>query len=252
MTNKKTPVIKNIVDAFKIMDMINEKEEVGVTEIAETLAIPKATIYRILKSLEAVNAVKQNNNSRYSLDYHLLNYAKGVSLNQDIISLAEPYMEETVALTGETIYLGMEYKQHLVVLNRIHGEFYQLQSTIQPVCDLYCSGLGKLFLSQWSDDDLKAYFNNLEKRTIHTITEYDAFKTVQKEIIKNNISADKEEFEYGLTCFAVPIFDESGKVIYALSISGPASRLEYKGIDFLVSSLQDCALKIQNEYLAKK
>lgn len=252
MTRKKTPVINNIVDAFKIMDMINELEQVGVTEIAQTLEIPKATIYRILKSLEAVNAVKQNKDTSYSLDYHLLNYAKGVSLKQDIISIAQAHMEETVKKTGETIYLGMEYKKHLVILNRIHGEFYQLQSSIQPVCDLYCSGLGKLFLAQWSDEDLKEYFHNLPKRTIHTINEYDRFKEIQKEIIKNNISTDKEEFEYGLTCFAVPIFDEEGKVAYALSISGPASRLEYKGIDFLVSSLQDCALKIQEEWLSKK
>ena len=68
MTRKKTPVINNIVDAFKIMDMINELEQVGVTEIAQTLEIPKATIYRILKSLEAVNAVKQNKDTSYSLD----------------------------------------------------------------------------------------------------------------------------------------------------------------------------------------
>ena len=248
---KKTPVINNIVDAFKIMDMINDKEEVGVSDISKALDIPKATIYRILKSLEAVNAVKQNSNSLYSLDYHLLNYSKGVSVNQDIISIARPYMEEAVKITGETIYLGMEYKKHLVVLNRIHGEFYQLQSSIRPVCDLYCSGLGKLFLSQWSDEDLKAYYQNLPKRTIHTITEYDDFKKVQKDIIKNNISTDKEEFEYGLTCFAVPIFDENGKVIYAVSISGPASRLEYKGIDFLCDALEDCAMKIQDAYLSQ-
>ena len=50
----------------------------------------------------------------------------------------------------------------------------------------------------------------------------------------------------------MPIFDADGKVAYALSISGPASRLEYKGIDFLVASLQDCALKIQEEWLSKK
>ena len=78
------------------------------------------------------------------------------------------------------------------------------------------------------------------------------FKENQKEIKMNHISIDNEEYEYGMSCYAVPIFDKQGKVVYALSISGPTGRLEYKGINFLTDTLKKCAKSIQEVLIAQK
>lgn len=251
MSNKTKPIINNIVDAFSILDLINQEQEIGISSISSQLDLPKSTTFRILKSLEEVQVVKQLENSNYTLDYHILKYSKGMVKNDHIATIAEDYMKEFVAKTGETINLGMQLKQDLVILGRIHGEFYQLQTAIRPVGDLYCSGMGKLFLSQWTDEELKDYFQNLPKRTINTITTFEEFKVEQEKILKRNMSCDKEEFEYGLSCYAVPIHDKLGNIVYAVSISGPNSRLEYKGLDFLLESLQECANKIQDAIAAQ-
>lgn len=246
--NKKQ-VISNIVDAFRILDVINQEKEIGTTVLSDNLDIPKTSVYRILKSLEEVKVVKQLENSNYTLDYHILEYSKGLVKNDDITEIAEEHMDEVVRKTGETVNLGMEFEENLVILNRIRGEFYQLQTALRPIGDLYCSGMGKLFLAQWSDEDLKSYFNDLPVRTIKTITSFDGFKKAQEKILDSEISIDDEEYEYGLSCYAVPIYDKNGNVLYSLSISGPSSRLEYKGIDFLVDALKVCASAIQESYL---
>ncbi|CAM3727057.1 IclR family transcriptional regulator [Erysipelothrix urinaevulpis] len=243
---KKNPVITNIVDAFAILDLINQKTEIGITAISKQLDLPKTTVFRIMKSLEAVQVVKQNENSHYTLDYHILKYSKGMNINEHITTIAEPFIKEVVEKTGETVNLGMQYKEDLVILSRVHGDFYQLSASLRPVGDLYCSGMGKLFLAQWNDDDLKKYYSDLPKRTIHTISTFEEFKSIQKNIIKNNVASDIEEYEYGLSCYAVPIFDQNENIIYAISISGPNSRLEYKGINVLLDALHECAAKIQD------
>lgn len=249
---KKSPVINSVVDAFKILDLISDHQEIGITEIVKQLDLPKTTVFRILKSLEEAKVVKQLSNANYALDYHVLHYANGVMMNEDITQVAERFMQEAVDITGETINLGMEYNQDLVILKRIHGDFYQLQTALRPVGQLYCSGMGKLFLAQWSDEKLQAYFQDLPKRTINTINTFELFKENQKEIKRNHISIDHEEYEYGMSCYAVPIFDNQGKVVYALSISGPTGRLEYKGIDFLTDTLKKCAKSIQEVLIAQK
>ena len=244
---EKSPVIGNIVDAFKILDVINDHEEAGVSMLAKELDLPKTRVFRIIKSLEEVKAIRQNEKSEYILDYRLLKYSKGINIDQSIKNLAEPHMKKVVELTGESVNLGIEYDKHIVFLNRIPGDFYQLQATLSPVGELYTSGMGKLFLSQWSDEELKTYFKELPKRTINTINSFDEFKKNQKIIKDASISIDFEEYEYGLSCYAAPIFDKNDSIKYAISISGPSSRLSYKGVDFITESLQECAKLIQQD-----
>jgi len=42
------------------------------------------------------------------------------------------------------------------------------------------------------------------------------------------VALDMEENVTGVTCVAAPIFDNTGRVIAAFSISGPASRMNTK------------------------
>jgi len=246
---EKNPVINNIVDAFKVLDLINEKVELGITSIAKELNLPKSRVFRIVKSLEEVKAVKQNENTNYVLDYQLLKYANGINDNNQISSIAETYMKKAVTLTGESVNLGMQYGQSLLFLKRIHGDFYRLQAALAPIGDLYTSGAGKLFLSQWEDKQLQNYFNELPARTVNTVNTYDGFKNQQKRILETNISMDEEEYEYGLSCIAAPILDKNKTIIYAVSISGPTSRLKHKGIKFITNALQECAQSIQEELI---
>lgn len=246
MSKDNIKTIKNIESAFKILDMINEHGDVGTTEISKNLDLPKTTTYRILKSLESINVIKQMSNTNYTLDYHLLKYSKGVRVNEHITKASQKPMQDVVDKTGETVNLGSIVKDELVILNRMHGDFYQLQTALKPVGELYCSGMGKLFLAQWSDEKLNEYFQDKPSRTINTITTFEGFEKVKKEIIEKDIAYDKEEYEYGLSCLAVPIYNAENKIQYALSISGPTSRLEYKDVNLLIDHLKEAAKKIEN------
>ena len=55
MTETNNQPIQAIVNAVKILDLINEKNEIGVREIAKILDIPKSTVFRIIKTLESQN-----------------------------------------------------------------------------------------------------------------------------------------------------------------------------------------------------
>lgn len=248
---KKSPIINSVVDSFKILDLISVNHEMGIADISKTLEIPKTSVFRIIKSLEEANVIRQLPNTNYGLDYHMLHYANSVITNDDITQIAESFMQEAVEVTGETINLAMEHNDELVILKRIHGEFYQLQTSLRPIGQLYCSGMGKLFLSQWSDEDLVNYYQGLSKRTINTIVDFEDFKKEQNLILEHELSIDKEEYEYGMSCYAVPIYDQNDKIIYALSVSGPNGRLEFKGIEFLTNELKNCAKKIQEVIIAQ-
>ena len=237
----KSPVIKNITDAFEILDLLNKHQEMGITEITEKTGLSKTTVFRLIKSLETVHAIKQKADQKYILDYQIAKYAQNAGKSDQLSNLAEPFMKKIREQTGESVNLGVEYEDEVLIINTIEGEFYQLQTTLLPVSPLYCSGMGKLFLSEWSDEDLEEYFKTVKARTVNTLTDVTKFKREQQQIKQEKIAVDNEEYEYGLSCYAVPIYNQNQKLICSLSVSGPTSRLKNKGIDKLIAVLKEQA-----------
>ena len=62
---------------------------------------------------------------------------------------------------------------------------------------------------------------------------------------KQGYAIDDEENEKGIRCVAAPIFIEMGKVVSAISISGPAFRVTKKVVqEILKKEVMETALKI--------
>ncbi|KYD22411.1 IclR family transcriptional regulator C-terminal domain-containing protein [Geobacillus stearothermophilus] len=65
----------------------------------------------------------------------------------------------------------------------------------------------------------------LPRHTDWTITDREAFFRELDTIRQNGYALDLEENEYGIRCVAVPIFDYTGSVVAAVSVSGPTIRM---------------------------
>ena len=77
--------------------------------------------------------------------------------------------------------------------------------------------------------------------TENTITSKRKLKIELGKISKDQFAIDREEFEKGLICVAIPIHNINGEVVAALSASGPAARFEEKEVKNYVSTLREGA-----------
>ncbi|WMB28030.1 helix-turn-helix domain-containing protein [Streptococcus didelphis] len=169
--------IKTLDNAIKLLDILVEHQSLGVSEIARQAHLSKTTVFRLLKALEVHHLVLQIDQENYALGYGMLKYQPLEANSQQIISLAKPYMKNFTEVTGETINLAIHYDNYVYFIHTEVGESYLLQFSLAPTAKLYCSSMGKIFLSQMADSDLKSYFQeDLVARTHHTITSYQAFK----------------------------------------------------------------------------
>ena len=66
------------------------------------------------------------------------------------------------------------------------------------------------------------------RRTPRTITQKKHLLEHLASVRERVVAFDMEENLTGVVCVAAPIFDQAGRVIASLSISGPASRMEPK------------------------
>ena len=71
-----------------------------------------------------------------------------------------------------------------------------------------------------------------------TITEPSQLRTELEKVRKNGYAVDFEEQEEGVRCLAAPVFGPNGEVFAAMSISGPASRLNKGHLNELVPDIK--------------
>jgi DNA-binding IclR family transcriptional regulator len=86
---------------------------------------------------------------------------------------------------------------------------------------LHCTALGKALLA-FGDLELPS---DLTSFTPRTITDPEMLRRHLNEVRQHGYAVDDEEFDIGVRCIAVPVFDFRGKAVGAIGISGPATRM---------------------------
>ena len=86
---------------------------------------------------------------------------------------------------------------------------------------------------------------DLSKRTENTITNPIQLKEHLRLVRKQGYAIDDEENERGIRCVAAPIYNETGKAVAAISVSGLTFRVTKKLIqETLKKEVMETALKI--------
>jgi IclR family transcriptional regulator, KDG regulon repressor len=99
-------------------------------------------------------------------------------------------------------------------------------------CD--CSALGKVLLAYRDEEDVKRIIQTtgLPRFTDNTITDVDELLQNLVKIRKQGFAYDLEEIIPDLYCVAAPIYDHSGNVIAAISMSIPTFRFRRSQAEF--------------------
>ena len=111
---------------------------------------------------------------------------------------------------------------------------------------LHCTALGKVLLAFLPEEERKKILEQKElpRLTDNTITDRNKLEKELSKIQKQGFALDQEENEKDVRCIAAPIRNYQGRVIAAVSISGPAFRIDKKVQNNLKEALIETSTKI--------
>ncbi|WNS77601.1 IclR family transcriptional regulator [Bacillus sp. DTU_2020_1000418_1_SI_GHA_SEK_038] len=223
-------MVKSVSRALDIIMFVSMKKGgLGVTEIANQMDINKSSVYRILSTLVQYGYVEQDQDTgRYKLGYKFLEISSKLLESIDLREEAKAFLKELEMETNEVIHLVVYDQGEVVYIEKLDGnETLRMHSKVGKRAPMHCTSVGKAILAHLppvvATDILER--KGLPFHTDKTITDIDQFLQELIEVRKSGYALDLEENEYGITCMAVPIFDHLGKVIAAVSISGPTMRM---------------------------
>jgi IclR family transcriptional regulator, KDG regulon repressor len=224
-------MVKSVSRALDIITIVSMKKGgMGVTDIAKQMDINKSSVYRILSTLVQYGYIYQDEETgRYKIGYKFLQISSRLLESIDLREEAKPYLQELENETNEVIHLVVYDQGEVVYIEKLEGnETLRMHSKVGKRAPMHCTAVGKAILAHLPT---KVVLGILERKgmvvhTDKTITNKDIFIQELKQVKEKGFALDLEENEYDITCIAAPIFDHLGKVIAAVSISGPTIRMK--------------------------
>jgi IclR family KDG regulon transcriptional repressor len=242
-------IVQSVDRALQIFELVSSKKEgYGVSELSREIPLNKTSVYRMLSTLVRHGFVEQDSETeKYKLGYKVLELSAILLDSIDLRVEAKAYLKELEDLTNEVIHLVVYDRGEVVYIEKLEGnETLRMHSKVGTRAPIHCSSVGKVILAYLPTSELSKIMEKyeLKEHTVHTITVKEVLYSHLQDIRTQGYALDLEENELGISCIAAPIFDHTGKVIAAVSISGPTMRMTNQTIHELKDKIVDISKKI--------
>jgi DNA-binding IclR family transcriptional regulator len=251
--SKPSNLVQTIERASSILDILGQSPHgISVGELSDKIRLPKGTTHRLLSSLSYFGYVRQDSKTRnYLLGLKLVELGQLLLGQLDLRKEAEPFLRDLAERTKETVHLVFLDRNEIVYIDKVetdqNSSGLKMASRVGLRNPAHSSAVGKVLLAPFPEEELKNFIKEkgLPKRTENTITDPVQLKEHLRNVRSQGYAVDDEENEKGIRCVAAPIYNETGKTVAAISISGPAFRITKKLIqEFLKKEVMETALKI--------
>ncbi len=216
--------------AFAILETVAQSDRpVSMTDVMQAVALPKATVYRMLSLLEDAKLVQREPASkRYAVGPRASRFALAALMNSASRGSRHAILQRLVDEVGETCNFTMLDGAEVVYLDRVETA-WPLRMNLQTGSrvPLHCSASGKLLLAYAPKSARERLVQrlHLERYTDRTITTRAALARELERIRASGHSIDDEEYIAGLVCVAVPVRGVRGRCVAAVALHAPSSRL---------------------------
>ncbi|MFD7711316.1 IclR family transcriptional regulator [Streptomyces sp. NPDC059785] len=220
--------VQSVDRAVSVLEILARHGEAGVTEIAEELDVHKSTAFRLLGVLENRGLVTQaQDRGKYYLGAGVLRLAGAAAVRLDISQEGVPVCRELADDLGETANIAVRDDDAAVNIMQARGTAsVTAQNWLGRRTPLHATSSGKVLLAHLPPTLREGLLaRSLPRFTERTITGASALRRELEAVVEQGYGVTLEELELGLTAVAAPVRAHDGKVIGAISVSGPVYRL---------------------------
>lgn len=233
--------VQSVDRAITVLEILARRGEAGVSEVAHEIDVHKSTAFRLLGALEGHGLVEQaENRGKYRLGFGLIPLAGAVSDRLDVTRQGRAVCARLAAELGETINLAVLQQHWAVNVDQARGpSTVSTHNWIGRLTPLHCTSSGKILLAHLPAERRAALLaaSGMERLTPRTVTLAGTLETELARVRTTGYAVAIEEYETGLNAAAAPVHDRSGAVVAALSVSGPAYRLDEDRLAALIAPL---------------
>lgn len=231
---KSVAAVQSVDRALMVLEILGKLGTAGVTEIATELGVHKSTVSRLIAVLESRGFVEQlSDRGKYRLGFALVRLAGSTSAQMDLAKQSQATCDRLAEQCGETINIAILDGDRIInIVETLGPAEITLRTWIGQNCPAHATSSGKALLSTLPTETVHQLLGEkLATFTDNTIGDGAVLAAELADVRRKGWASVREELEIGLNAVGVPVHDSTGKAIAALSVSGPAYRLDPSRFD---------------------
>jgi IclR family transcriptional regulator, pca regulon regulatory protein len=237
----------NVIRAFT-----RDSPSLTLSEIASHARLPPATARRCLLTLAELGYVMQSGRN-FLLRPKVLELGAAYLDSMNIETLTRTYLEDLARQTGDSAALTVLDGVEIVYVARTSVRtLMRLEAHVGSRFPAYPTSMGRVLLAGLSPERLQKYFNEaqFEALTSHTVTDKAKLMKLIEECRRVGYSAVEDELAYGVVAVAVPVYDQSQRVVAALNTSSHSKKIsKTRLVRERLPKLQELSAQISRELL---
>jgi len=220
---------QSVERALSLLSAFTEEHpERRISELVAETGLGQSTVSRLVGALVNLGfLVHDDRSGLYGIGPRVVTLA-GIGLNRSAIHQQSRQLAQNLAASlGLGVNVAERHEASLFYLCHFEGVNAARPSTlIGRGGPLHATALGKALISELPEDEIIELIGTEYPRyTPHTITALDGLRAALDEVRQRGYATELEELAFGRTCLAAPIRDRSGRIVAALSVSGPLSAM---------------------------
>ena len=220
------PPSQTLARGLSILEVFSlERPEWGIRELGRELGFHPTTVFRLVATLQGAGYLEQDTETRrYLLGPKVMKLATMYEQLNPLPTVARRVFESYADQFEHNFYLGTLYQYDVVYVAVLDGRGpIKIATDLGAVTGLHSTAIGKILLA-FQDDEFTLGFleaSGLPSFTPRTITDPAILWEQIREIRERGYALnDGEELE-DVAAVGVPVYDQTGRVIAALSLAYP-------------------------------
>ncbi|MCS7173803.1 MAG: IclR family transcriptional regulator [Armatimonadetes bacterium] len=220
--------VQSVERAAAVLRVLGEAgRPLGVAEISARIAVPRPTVYRLLQSLAREGLVTPVGRG-FTIGAGVLWLAARRLEQLELRTVGRPILKDLRDRTGETVHLAVLEGGQVVYVEKVESPGpIRMASMVGRIFPAHSTALGKAMLAYLPQEQLQEILrrHGLPARTANTITDPARLLEELALVRARGFSIDNVENEEGIRCVGAPIFDHTGAVAGAVSVSGSVATI---------------------------
>lgn len=239
--------------AFDIIELfVNERREMGVTEISRKLNLVKSGTFRILNTLKDRGFIFQNPQTKaYGLGLKFYFVGAEVLSKMPLCTAARQALDPLCDYFHQNFYFAIPFlatkgEQKIIVIYVTNNkDVDNVFINAGTIISAHCLAIGQSILANLSDSELLTIKDSvLEKITDNTIDNWSDLDKKIAVIRDKNVAISENTYKQGFMDIAVTVYDSMHYPIGSIGVFG--DNIKIKGISYnsLVRKMHAAAAKI--------
>ncbi len=225
----------------------DERELTGA-ELSRRLGVPRASVFRLLQTLEQMGFVERvGDSAHYKLGVAVLRLGFEYLASMELTEHGRPILDDLSAVTGLSAHLAVRDGREVVVVAKSAGRSVQFNS-IQVGARLpaHATVLGRVLLGGQTLDQLHALYEGvaLVASSPLTPTTVTALKQLIDADAERGFGISQGGYDAGISTIAAPVFDDHHKIAAVVNVTVSANRIDASLVDTLVSQVRQAAARL--------